>query len=151
MRRFRHSRWFTRLGLVLLIAAVAFAFGAVRAPSARAAYHYCSVSSLQGNYLGNLSGTSSSTGPLALQAQTTFDGNGGGTASVTLMTESSGPISFTSALTYTVDSNCTGTLTSQRSTGQTVHYNIAVVENATEVDLLQTDPGFVVTGVQKAR
>ena len=149
MRRFRHSSWFTRLGLVLLIAAVAFAFGAVRAPSALAAPH-CSVSSLQGNYLGNLSGTSSSTGPLALQVQTTFDGNGGGTANVTLMTESSGPISFTSVITYTVDSNCTGTLTSQRSTGQTVHYKIAVVEKANEVDLLQTDAGFVVTGVQKA-
>jgi len=152
MQRLRQSRLFTRLGAVVvtlvIIAAVAIAFGAVRAPIAKAA-PTCSVGNLKGNYLGNFSGTGSSTGPIALQAQVTFNGDGTGTAAVTLMTETSGPTSFTDTLTYTVNSNCTGTLTAVRSTGATVHYDIVVVQNATEVDFMQTDSGFVVTGVIK--
>jgi hypothetical protein len=155
MQRLRQSRLFTQLGAVVatlvIIAAVAVVFGAVRTPIARAA-PTCSVASLNGNYLGNFSGTSSSTGPFALQDLVIFNGNGTGNASLTLTSETSGgPISFTATFTYTLNSNCTGTLTALRSTGQTVHYDIVAVENATEVDFLQTDPGFVTTGVIKAQ
>jgi hypothetical protein len=62
------------------------------------------------------------------------------------MTETSGPTSSTDTATYTVKSDCTGTVTIVRSTGQTAHFNIVLVDNATEIDHLQTDPGFVVTG-----
>jgi hypothetical protein len=106
----------------------------------------CSVRSLKGEYLGNLSGVSSSTGPLALQVRATYHGDGTATASVTLMTQTSGPTSSTDTATYTVKSDCTGTLTVVRSATPPAHFNIVLVDNATEIDHLQTDPGFVVTG-----
>jgi hypothetical protein len=157
MKRLQHSRLFARLMLVLallLTVAAVTTVAAARAPSARASSG-CSVASLNGSYLGNFSGftgTSTSPQPLALQALATFNGNGTGTASITLTTlTSGGPISFTDTLTYTLNSNCTGTLTAMRSTGQTVHYDIVVVDSAAEVDFSQIDPGFVVTGVQKSQ
>jgi hypothetical protein len=135
--------------VLLIVTAIAVAFGAARVPTASAS-RSCSVATLDGSYLGNFSGTSSVSGALAYQALATFNGDGTGTASVTLMTLTSGPTSFTSVLSYALNQDCTGTVTSMRSTGQTVHYNIVVVNKGAEVDLLQTDPGSVVTGVIKA-
>jgi hypothetical protein len=153
MQRFRQSRLFTRFGAVVvtlvILAAVAVAESAVRAPIASAT-PTCSVQSLKGEYLGNLSGVSSS-GPQALQVRDTYNGDGTGTASVTIMTQTSGPTSSTATFTYTLKSDCTGTFTSVRSTGTTAHYNIVVVDNATQVDFLRTDPGFVVTGTTQKK
>jgi hypothetical protein len=145
LRRYKRPR--RLLAVLAILGALALTLGMVIRPvRADAATHSCSVSSLRGDYAGNLSGTSASTGPLALQALTTFNGDGTATASVTLMTQTSGPIQFTSMITYTLDSNCTGTLTSVRSTGQTAHYVIAVTDKAFHVHLLQTDAGSVVSG-----
>jgi hypothetical protein len=106
----------------------------------------CSVKTLQGNYGGNVSGTSTATGPLAIQALATFNGNGTGTAAITIMTETTGPTNLTDTLTYTLNSNCTGTLAATRSDGTTVHYDIVATLLGTKLDLLQTDAGFVATG-----
>jgi len=127
-------------GLAAAIASV------IPSSSAKAQSVGCSVQSLKGNYLGNISGTSSATGPLAVQAQTTFNGDGTATANVVLMTQSTGPVAFTDTITYTLTSNCTGTLTAKRSTGETVHYAIALSKAGSKLNLLQTDTTNVVTG-----
>ena len=114
--------------------------------TAASASQSCSVKTLQGNYGGNINGTSTATGPLALQVLATFNGNGTGTADVTLMTETQGPVVFTDTVTYTLNSNCSGMLTVIRSTGETVHYDIVVTLLGTKMDLLQTDAGNVATG-----
>ena len=144
------------LAAAALLGALALALGFLIGPAAaetgrmRANAHGgCSLRTLHGNYAGNLSGTSTATGPLALQALVTFNGNGKASAIVTLMTEKQGPARFTSKTTYTLKRNCTGTLVAMRSTGQTVHYDITVTPAASEVQYLQTDPGTVVTGTTK--
>ena len=151
MQRFRQSRLFTGCGAVVgplvLLAAVAVAFSADRAPIARKTPP-CSVETLEGDYRGNLSGVRS-TGLFALQFRDTFNGDGTGTGSTTLMTETSGPTSTTTTLIYTLDSDCTGTLTVVRSDGSAAHYNIVVVKHATEVDYLGTDSGVVATGTAR--
>ena len=140
--------------LAAILGALALALGLLTSttPTAKAAQaqssRRCSDKTLRGQYDGTFSGTSSSTGPLAGQAETTLNGNGTGNSDVTLMTETSGPTAFTAVITYTLNSNCSGTFTSMRSTGETVHYNITVALRGTKLYLLQTDPGFVVTGVQ---
>lgn len=133
--------------LTLLVPLMMALFLAADARTAVAAH--CSLSTLNRDYLGSLTGTTTTTGPLALQGLASLNGDGTGTLSATLMTLTSGPITFTSTITYTLNSDCTGTLTSVRSTGQTTHYNIVVVDKGKEINLLQIDPGAVVTGVFK--
>ena len=111
--------------------------------SAKAQGGGCTLQSLKGNYLGNISGTSSA-GPLAAQAQLTFDGNGNGTGAVLLMPGGLPPVSDT--IKYTLASNCTGTLAATRSNGSTANYAIALSLSGSRLDLLRTDPGSVVTG-----
>ena len=103
----------------------------------------CSVQSLKGNYLGNISGTSSA-GPLAAQAQLTFDGNGNGTGTVVLMP--GGLPRVPDTVNYTLASDCTGTLAATRSTGTTANYAIALSLSGSKLDLLRTDASSVVTG-----
>lgn len=134
------------LKTVLMVPVVALLFCAM---GARPAFAACSEATLDGDYHGNLTGTNAS-GSVAAQVTSTFNGDGTGTASITLMTESSGPLSFTSTVTYTLGSDCSGTMTSQRSTGETTHYVIVAVSKGSEIYLLATDPGSVITGISKS-
>ena len=103
MQRFRQSRLFTRCGAVVgplvILAAVAVAFSADRAPIARKTPP-CSVRLWKGT-TGEPLGVRS-TGLFALQFRDTFNGDGTGTGSTTLMTETSGPTSTTTTLIYTL-------------------------------------------------
>ncbi len=104
------------LGLALgfLIGPAAAQTGRTRA----GAHGGCSLHTLHGTYAGNLSGTSTATGPLALQVLVTFHGNGKASAVGTVMTEKQGPVHFTSKTTYTLKRNCTGTLVAMRTPGR---------------------------------
>jgi hypothetical protein len=140
------------LMVAALLGALALALGllnhttpAKASQTAASTSQSCSVKTLQGNYGGNISGTSTSTGPLALQALATFNGDGTGTAAVTIKTETTLTFS-TDTLTYTLNSNCTGTLAATQSDGTTSHYTIVVTLLGTKLDLLQADAGFVATG-----
>jgi hypothetical protein len=141
------------LAVLAVLAALAATLGLLTRPAQAHATTGCSVQTLKGNYAGNVSGVTAATGPVALQALATFNGNGTGTSSITLMTETSGPVAVTSTITYTLNSNCTGMATSVRSTGQTVHYAIAVTGLMSDdesvgvhLHVLGVDPGSVVTG-----
>lgn len=133
---------------VLATLALAIAFltrpASAMAGAAPAAGHQgCSVRTLQGSYGGNVTGTSTSAGPMAGQVLEIFSGNGTGTADVTLMTQTQGPMSFTGEqVTYTLDSNCTGTLTSIRG-GQVHHFDIVVTNSGRTIHELRVDPGNV--------
>jgi hypothetical protein len=135
------------LGALALALGLLTSSAPAKAAPALASPAGCSVKVLKGNYGGNISGTSTSTGPLALQAIATFNGDGTATADITLMTETSGPTTFTDTITYTLNSDCSGTLTAVRTTGETVHYVITATDNGSKVELMQTDSGFVATGV----
>jgi hypothetical protein len=137
--------------LAAILAALALAFGLLAGTvTAKAApadgLGRCSVRTLQGEYVGNIVGTSSS-GPGAIQAQVTFNGDGTGTVDFTLMTETSGPMTGSATLTYTLNSNCSGMLTVVPSMGTTAHFVIAAADLGTKVYLLGTDLGIVEDGV----
>lgn len=133
------------LALVFLTRPVAAETGRALAASHRG----CSVHTLHGSYGGALSGvatsithTSEQTGALIL---VTFNGNGTGTAKVTDMTVTNGPVSFTDAVTYTVNSDCLGTLTAVRP-GHVAHLDIVVMDSGRTFCQLETDPGTTITG-----
>jgi len=139
-----------RITVRILFAAVAICGGLAAAiaslipsSSAQAQTGGCSVQSLKGNYLGDISGTSSA-GPVAAQAQLTFDGNGNGTGTVVLMP--GGLPRIPDTVKYTLASDCTGTLAATRSNGSTASYAIVLSMSGTRLDLLRTDAGSVVTG-----
>ncbi|GAA1949505.1 hypothetical protein [Catenulispora subtropica] len=105
----------------------------------------CSLRTLQGAYSGNISGISSD-GPFNFQATNVFNGDGTGTGIKVTRVDESGVSTYTAELTYTLDEDCTGTLTAVRSTGVTTHYVIVVTDDGKKVAMLQTDPGFVADG-----
>lgn len=133
------------LALVFLTRPVAAETGTAPTASDRG----CSVHTLHGSYGGALSGLATSitaapeqTGGLIL---VTFNGNGTGTAKVTDMTLTAGPVSFTDTVTYTVNSDCLGTLTASRP-GHVSHLAIVVTDSGRAFSDLQIDPGTTITG-----
>jgi hypothetical protein len=109
----------------------------------------CSLDSLRGDYLGNISGTALNRGAFALQAHLRLDGDGAGhVAGAVLVSETAGSTVFTARITYTLNADCMGTL-EVRTTAQVSRYNIAVLEAGREIAVVTADPGFVGTGVLK--
>ncbi|MFD8396573.1 hypothetical protein ACFV2N_47280 [Streptomyces sp. NPDC059680] len=106
----------------------------------------CSLKTLKGDYSGTVTGTSKAAGPLALWALVAFNGDGKGTATAISMTQASGPSKISLKITYTLKSDCTGTLKAKQSTGSTANYALSVVSKGAAVVLLRTDSGYVVTG-----
>ena len=136
---------------VLATLALAIAFlarpGPARAGRGSAAQHLvCSMRTLHGSYGGDLTGTSTSTGPTAGQVVETFRGDGTGTADVILMTQIQGPLSFNGEpVTYTLNGNCTGTLTALRG-GEAHHFDIVVTDSGRTIYQLRIDTGNALAG-----
>jgi hypothetical protein len=145
------SRRLLAVGSVLAAFAFAIAFlpgpASATPDTAHAAQHRgCSVRTLQGSYGGDLTGTSTSTGPTAGQVVETFRGNGTGTADVILMTQAQGPLSFNGEpVTYTLNTDCTGTLTALRG-GEAHHFAIVVTGSGRKIYQLRTDTGNAMAG-----
>ncbi len=51
--------------------------------------------------------------------------------------------------TYTINADCTGSLTITTSNGNSTHADLVIVGNGTEVELVQTDGGYILTGTLK--
>ena len=50
---------------------------------------------------------------------------------------------------YTVNANCTGSMTVETSGGDRVHRNLVIVDDGKEVEFVSTDPGVVIAGYLK--
>ena len=105
----------------------------------------CSARTLYGSYAGTVSGASAATGPLGSLILVTFNGKGTGAGEITYMTETMGPLSFPSTVTYTMNSDCSGTLAGKTSTG-THHFDIVVTDSGQTFQLLGADQGVVESG-----
>jgi hypothetical protein len=129
--------------------AILFLLGTV--PSAQAQDHSCSNATLDGSF--GFSGTGTVFNPSAsLFAQVgrqTFDGNGNTDATATTsINGASFPVTIKG--TYTVNADCTGSLTLQVSpVGLTVHADFVIASDGAEFRAIVTDPGSVVTVVAK--
>ena len=136
----------TTLGIAL---AILFLLGTV--PSAEAQDHQCSNASLVGSF--GFTGTGTVFNPsVSLFAQVgrqTFDGKGNTDATAnTSINGASFPVTIKG--TYTVNPDCTGSLTLHVSPVDiTVHADLVMVSDGAEFRAIVTDPGSVVTFVAK--
>lgn len=106
----------------------------------------CSLKTLKGSYMYASSGTSSLSGAIVDYSDAgiaTYDGHGNFTDSVSVNGD---PTVSNYIGTYTVNRNCTGTLT---YTTDDTHYNIFVSPDGSILNFVQTDAGTNISGEEK--
>jgi hypothetical protein len=119
------------------------------AVQARAAYEStttgCTLATIKGNYGSLVIGMS----PVVFTQTGIFTPNGAGTFVYTYTSQYDGKIySATDTGTYTLESNCSGTMTLNDG-GNTYTYTSVVVTNGNEIDLMSTTIPSVLTWVSK--
>lgn len=145
MKKNNFKQQLVRLFTVLTIAGT-FAL------TAAAQTHRCNLHSLSGSYGANITGTfflsPTMPVPLASVGIETFDGAGNSAGSGT--TSFNGMVSSgTDSGVYTVERNCTGTLTVTFSNGFVITNNFVLVDGGKELFIIQTTTGTVISGVMK--
>jgi hypothetical protein len=121
--------------------------GAARADDAESRLS-CSNATLKGTYAFSLVDWSISergrATPVAEAGFTTYNGDGTGTGVLTI--NSNGVVvadNETDTSTYSINSNCTGTVVFNNADGSIVHFNIYLSPSGDQYQLISTDPGFV--------
>ncbi len=117
--------------------------------TAQAAAKGCSNATLKGTYAytntGFITAPPAEAGPFAGVGTQTFDGNGGTTATA-WVSQNGNIVQVAITGTYTVNPDCTGTLTLQISpVGITGHAFFVISDNGAELRAINTDPGSVIT------
>jgi len=120
-------------------------------PTAKADDKGCSNATLQGTFAytstGFITAPPAIAGPFAETGKQTFDGRGGTTAAVTL-SQNGNILPVTITGTYTVNPDCTGTMTLQVSPiDVTVHVLFVIDDGGNGFQAIETDPGFVITRI----
>ena len=131
-----------RISLVLLTLALA-------ASSAVTAQASCTDLTIKGSYAFTIHGQIlTPNGPIPIDglARTTFDGNGNLTQLDTVAVNGHIPLVWRpSTGTYTVNPNCTGTITLITTGQPTLHLAILVSHSGDLIHDVVVDPGFAVT------
>ena len=136
-----------------IAAATALALCIAPTANAQVAQRGCSNASLNGTFAYTGTGTIVSpaafAGPFAEVGTQTFDGQGHTTATATAM-QNGTTLQFAITGTYTVNPDCTGTLTLQVAPiGITVPVFIVIDNNWNEFQAIETDAGYVITRLGK--
>ncbi len=108
----------------------------------------CSNASLSGSFGFTATGTVLAVGPVAQVGRQTFDGEGN-TAGTGTISANGNIFRGTFTGTYTVNPDCTGSLTFEESVLGVVHADVVIVDDGREFRAIQTDPGVVLTVVEK--
>jgi hypothetical protein len=129
------------------VAAVALAI----APAAKADDKGCSNASLRGTFAYTSTGAITApdflVGPFAEVGTQTFDGRGGTTAAV-VSSQNGNILPLTITGTYTVNPDCTGTMTLQVSPiAVTVDVFFVIDDNGNGFQAIETDSGLVITRI----
>jgi len=119
------------------------------APAANAADKGCSVATLVGTFAYSSNGSIASppeiAGPFVEVGTQYFDGNGNTTATATF-SQNGNILQVNVTGTYTVNRDCTGTLTLQVSPiAVTVHVYFVIDDSTYGFQAIETDPGLVIT------
>lgn len=139
-----------RINIASVLTIVALGLGLVSAASAE--NRACTNATLRGSFGYSSTGTLLDTyvpepfaGPFAEVGTQIFDGNGGTSATATLSSNGNiVPITVTG--TYSVNPDCTGTMTLDISPfGATVHVNFVIDKNGNAFQAIETEPGVIVT------
>ena len=118
------------------------------APTAKAQVNRgCSNATLNGTYsrtdTGFVTAPPAIAGPLAGVSTVNFDGNGGVTGAG--MSSLNGNVSSSTFKgTYTVNSDCTGTYTTESNTGRTSTAFFVIADNGNEMHMVVTSPNTVI-------
>jgi hypothetical protein len=138
---------------LVIVFATVFVLGIV--PRAQANEHKeCSNATLHGSFGYTATGTllpaaapPPFAGPFAEVGRQTFDGNGNTTATATINANGN-IINVTIQGTYTVNSDCTGSMARNVSPlGDTAHDDLVIDDNGLELRTIATDPGAIETYV----
>ena len=105
----------------------------------------CSNRSLYGAYEAQSQGYLNNTDPYALEGLLTYDGNGKITGTI-LVRSVAGQVTtnLPTQGTYQVNSDCSFTLSFQRTDGTTANYSGVVYDDGNKFSFTQTDPGTIV-------
>jgi hypothetical protein len=120
-------------------------------PTAKADDKGCTNATVQGTFAytstGYITAPPAIAGPFAETGTQAFDGKGGTTAAVTL-SQNGNIIPVTVTGTYTVNPDCTGTMTLQVSPiDVTVHVFFVIDDAGNGFQAIETDPGIVITRI----
>jgi len=121
-------------------------------PEQAASAKPCSLQTLKGTYVWHFTGFQIVNGQqvhFAFAGQDNY--NGDGTMTGTYSFSDNGAISQNVSYTdtYTVNPDCTGTLTSVDEHGLIGHFDLFFGRDGEEVSFVQTDPGVVAAGVER--
>jgi hypothetical protein len=132
-----------RIGLILVVVVLA----ASSAVQARA--RECTNSTIAGTYAFTVHGQILTPGgPVLVDGitKTTFDGDGELTQVSAVAINGNIPLVWSpSAGTYTVNSDCTGTMTLISTSQPPLHFAIVVSQSGNHIHTVVTDPGFAAT------
>jgi hypothetical protein len=131
------------------ITIAAFVLALSAAASGQSKDKGCSNASLQGSfaYLGSgaIATPPALAGPFVEVGTQVFDGQGNTTATA-MLSQNGNIVPITVTGTYSVNSDCTGTLTLQVSPfGITVHVYLVISDNWSQFQAIETDAGLVIT------
>jgi hypothetical protein len=116
---------------------------------ANASSEYCTVANVKGAFGATFTGTVTAgelAGPYAAVSRVVCDGNG--------VCHGEGTQSFNGVIVplvdmvanYTVNPDCTGSITVDLGAGETIKFNFVIVDRGKELRSIQTDPNVVITG-----
>src|SRR5712691_1790086 len=118
--------------------------------TAASAQERCTNASLSGSYAFKVDGANISAplpggpGPFAAVGRNTYDGKGG--MQGTIVISSNGviiPATYTG--TYQVNADCTGSKSATLDVGATVDFSFVIDDDAREIRMIVSDPGFAVS------
>jgi hypothetical protein len=140
------------LAASVILFAAAFTLGIV--PRAHAIDHKCSNATLQGSYGYTATGTllpagapPPFAGPFGEVGRQTFDGNGNTSGTATLSANGNSA-NITVTGTYTVNPDCTGSMTvNVAPLGVTTHADFVIDNDGLQIRTISTDVGTVETRV----
>jgi hypothetical protein len=148
-----------QFGVVLFAIASVLAVGGSNTSKLHAKSRGCTNAALKGGYGAGTTGLINSSSnpsdvtiptfvPFAEAASFSFDGAGNLSGTSTAdYGGSSFPVVFTG--TYSVNSNCTGSMTVDAGVNGIIHRDLVLVDGGKEVEFVDTDPGFVIAGSMK--
>lgn len=140
------------IALAIGVVAAALVIGYRKIPVVHAQDKGCDATTVTGAYGYTLSGSVYDNYGyiyvLGAAGRMVSDGNGNLTGAETLSFDGT-IVKRQYTGTYTMTAECTGSLTLTMSAGGTMHADIVAVNNGKELNLVQTDTAYIVTGVLK--
>jgi hypothetical protein len=138
------KRWAIRLTIVIGLGCMltVLAIGDIEAGQ-------CTLKSVNGAFGGTFTGVLTAgpfAGPFAAVSRIVCDGHGSCHGEGTQSLNGTILPFVDQEATYTVNPDCTGTITVDLGQGQIIHFFFIIVDNGRELRSIQTDPGATVTG-----